>query len=85
MRGGHDDEVELGDALQQFFEVQREIDEKAHSTVMSVRRMLDYRESLRSGFSKAFAARHGAWYDEIERALAAEGFAPLGAYEDADG
>jgi hypothetical protein len=71
-------------ALATLLEAQRRIDELARTTVESVRRLVDVRESLVPGANPVYEQLHGDWYRAIEREFVAAGFQPLGQYTNAN-
>jgi hypothetical protein len=79
----HDDDEDIDGALEELLEFQKKVDEIAKNIVLGYKKSFDYRELLEPGASKPFAREHGKWYDRVDKELVAQGFKPLGSYEDA--
>src|ERR1043165_3774025 len=79
----HDDD-DVDGAIDELIAYRKKIEDFGKSVVERYKKLLDNPERLEPGFSNPFAAMHGAWYDAVEKDLAAAGFRMLGAYQNAN-
>src|SRR5690349_12897034 len=75
------DDDDIDGAIDELLAYRKKVEDFGKSVVERYKKLLDNPERLEAGYSKAFAAEHGKWYDAIEKELTAVGFRPLGAYQ----